>query len=363
MVSANRLHETADEARAAPAGEMRLLFCRSCGFVFNGAFDLSLVPYGDDYENNQSNSGRFMAHMQEMAERVRASSSGAPLQAIEVGCGQGDFLKLLRKTRPLQGDAAVGFDPSYDGKEVPGCTIYKSYFDAKALDKLTFLPNAVFSRHVIEHIPQPLEILRTVRAALERAPQAHVFFETPCINWIFRNNAFWDLCYEHCSYFTAESLAFAFARAGFETKDVSHVFGDQYLWIESVPARVENSLPVPDERIARRFVENTAAFKTQWHDKLTDLAKRGKVAVWGAATKGATFVQELDPEAKLVHCLIDINPLKQNKYVPLTAHPVVDRETAIANGVSTIILTNPNYADEIKAMLGDHAARMAFVPL
>jgi hypothetical protein len=61
--------------------------------------------------------------------------------------------------------------------------------------------------------------------------------------------------------------------------------------------------------------------------------------------------------------LIDINPLKQNRFVPLTAHPVVDWPTALAAGVSTIITTNPNYSAEIRTLIGDDARRIRFVAL
>ncbi len=365
MTSANRLYETRDEALRAPAGVLHILFCRACGFVFNAAFDVSLVPYGDHYENNQSNSGLFLAHMKDMASRVRAAIGDAPLRAVEIGCGQGHFLRLLGETSACGEDLVAGFDPSYTGADTPQSHIYKEFFGKETLERLSFRPNAVVSRHVIEHIQNPPDLLNAVKDALALAPEARVFFETPCIDWIFRNNAFWDLCYEHCSYFTAETLAYAFRHAGFSPLNVSSVFGGQYLWIEAAVApRAENQTSAPNEENVRAFSAAVTAHLEKWRAALSALSARGeKVAVWGASTKGATFVQETDPEAAFVHCLIDINPLKQNRHIPITGHRVAEWQTALADGVSTIVLTNPNYTDEIKSMLGDRARNISFLSL
>ncbi|WP_373308526.1 hypothetical protein [Laribacter hongkongensis] len=79
---------------------------------------------------------------------------------------------------------------------------------------------------MIEHVPEPLEILRSVRVALASSPKARgfkarVFFETPCIEWILRHRAIWDFFHEHCSLFNAGSLGLAFRRAEFVMERVS----------------------------------------------------------------------------------------------------------------------------------------------
>src|SRR5213078_3046347 len=92
--------------------------------------------------------------------------------------------------------------------------------------------DVVVCRHVIEHIPRPLDLLRAVRQAVAARPHARVCFETPCVEWVLRNQVVWDFFYEHCSLFSAASLATAFRAAGFEVTDVRHVFHGQYLWLE-----------------------------------------------------------------------------------------------------------------------------------
>ena len=50
-----------DAARTVTRGELDLVICEACGFVFNQAFDLSRLSYGEDYDNTQSFSAYFVA--------------------------------------------------------------------------------------------------------------------------------------------------------------------------------------------------------------------------------------------------------------------------------------------------------------
>lgn len=52
--------------------------------------------------------------------------------------------------------------------------------------------DAILCRHVIEHIPNPLILLKSLRKTLVHSPNARVFFETPCVDWIFNNKIMFD---------------------------------------------------------------------------------------------------------------------------------------------------------------------------
>ena len=131
---------------------------------------------------------------------------------VEIGCGNGSFLSsLARRSAGIHG---VGFDPSYSGPDtaVDGRVRFERRFYDDTCGELD--ADIIVCRHVIEHIQRPVDLLRTIRRTI-RQNDARIFFETPCVEWILRNEIVWDFFYEHCSYFTAGSLAQAFARAGF----------------------------------------------------------------------------------------------------------------------------------------------------
>ena len=63
-----------------------------------------------------------------------------------------------------------------------------------------------------------------------------MFFEVPDTDRVLGEGAFWDIYYEHCSYFTPGSMARAFRAAGFAITRLERDYGDQYLLLEADPA-------------------------------------------------------------------------------------------------------------------------------
>jgi hypothetical protein len=358
-VHQNLLYESPTAARKARRGTLALHACSDCDFVFNAAFDDSLMSYGEHYENAQEHSTVFERHVDSLARLLVESRGLRNSHVVEVGCGQGSFLRRLVEY-PGAGNSGTGFDPSYAGplETHNGRLRFRREFYGASSSELH--ADAVVSRHVIEHVQRPIEMLRSVRAAMDGALHAPVFFETPCIEWILRERATWDLFYEHCSLFSPRSITHAFARAGFAVREVSHVFGGQYLWLEAVAmGGVATALPPPaltaaeGSLVARAiaFGEDETARCAAIAARLRGLGADGPVALWGAGAKGCTLAALVDPDATLIDSLIDINPGKQGHFVAGTGHPILSPTQAADRGVRHAILMNPNYRNECGAML------------
>ncbi|MDX2479304.1 MAG: class I SAM-dependent methyltransferase, partial [Desulfuromusa sp.] len=330
-------------------GDLEMMVCVSCGFVFNRAFDHSLLQYGQNYDNNQACSSSFQEHLDGLVGLLLDEKDVRGKQVVEVGCGQGSFLRRLVQ----EGDnVGVGFDPSYSGsKEVSGSQIrFESrYYDESCTDVPA---DVVICRHVIEHVPDPVALLRSVRAAIGDRVNAKVYFETPCVDWILRNTVVWDFFYEHCSLFTSESLSTAFQQAGFRVDEVRHVFSGQYLWLEASPVKSDvickgNNTSV----LATAYAVEEQSILRQWQQRIAVLSTEGKVSLWGAGAKGTTFANMIDPECDLIDSLVDLNPNKQGKFVAGSGHPIVDPLQLGSRGVSHAVLMNPNYRNENEAIL------------
>ncbi len=352
-VHQNLLCATRAEATGTARATLAMQVCTACGFVFNGEFDAGKLVYGPDYDNTQDCSPVFARHLDDLVRYLVEDRGIRGQRVVEVGCGKGAFLRRL-VSHPGANITGVGFDPSYVGpdSDLDGKLVFqRRFFGAEVADVKA---DAVVCRHVIEHVPDPVTLLKGVREALAGSDTARVFFETPCVSWILRNDVIWDFFYEHCSLFTADSLSTAFEAAGFRVDAVRHLFGGQYLWLEAVPApagqqarRVPGDVPAQAVRYGTTEQRVTRA----WDEQIRQLAARGPVAIWGAGAKGSTFANLVDAECRLIDSVVDLNPNKQGRYIPGTGHPIVDYHALSPRGVREIILMNPNYRDENRALL------------
>jgi hypothetical protein len=287
---------------------------------------------------------------------------------VEIGCGKGGFLRAL-VVRDA-GNHGIGFDPSYVGPEVDVDLGGRLRFERRFYDASCAGVNAeaVVCRHVIEHIPDPISLLRVVRQTLADG-QARVFFETPAVEWILERDVIWDFFYEHCSYFGDRSIEHAFRRAGFAVDRNERTFGGQYLWVEAhlgVEDRAATEGDALDHAravaaLARRFAAREAELVAERRVRLEQFAQDGAVAIWGAGAKGVTLANLIDPERRLVACVVDLNPNKQGHYLPGTGHPIVAPERLAALGVRTAVLTNPEYFEENARFLRDASLDVTLV--
>lgn len=347
-VHQNLVCSSRQAARSITHGELDLAACEDCGFVFNRAFDLSRLAYGADYDNTQSCSACFESYLDDLVSDLVGRQGVRNSTIVEVGCGKGQFLRKL-VSYPGAANRGFGFDPSYVGPDVEsdgGLVFRRCYYDDACADVAA---DVVVCRHVIEHVPEPLTLLRSVRSALASSPNARVFFETPCVEWILCHRVMWDFFYEHCSLFSADSLGAAFQRAGFAVSRVEHVFGGQYLWLEARLAAdtvICDPAPSCTASLARAYAADESLLRQKWLDRLIGLKALGPVALWGAGAKGATLANLVDPECSLIDCVVDLNPNKQGRYLPGTGHAIVAPSELPRRGVKHALLMNPNYRSE-----------------
>jgi SAM-dependent methyltransferase len=329
------------QARAHPQGDIELHHCDSCGMVYNAAFDPYMLRYDARYDNTQSCSPAFGQYMDERVQRM-ISDGVQHCHVVEVGCGQGDFIRRLCAAGHNTG---TGFDPAYRGPSTtPRMRFVREYYGP---DQTHIPADAIVCRHVIEHVPDPVGLVTAIRRAV--TDDAVVYFETPDLTWILDNQVIWDVFYEHCNYFTPSSLRQVFERAGFSNISVERCFDGQYLWLRAQPGHAAQA-PVPSTIGAsmREFVASEGTLRTAWRDFLDHLS--GPVALWGAGAKGTTLANLVDADQQRITCLVDVNPAKQGQHVAGSGHPIVGPSDLAELDVQHVIVMNPTYVDEIAAL-------------
>ncbi|MDX1460339.1 MAG: hypothetical protein R3348_04725, partial [Xanthomonadales bacterium] len=204
----------------------------------------------------------------------------------------------------------------------------------------------------LEHIHDVLGFLRGLRAAIGNRTGIPVFFEVPDTDRVLREGAFWDIYYEHCSYFSQDNLCALFERSGFDVEECWMDYDDQYLMLLARPVTSEHgavpAAPVSGTGRESQPLENQ---RSRWAQSLAGWRREGlEVVLWGGGSKAVAFLNTLESSA-LVSRVIDINPHKQGAYIPGTGQRVVAPEDLADRPADLVILMNPVYEPEVRASL------------
>ncbi|MEJ2750859.1 MAG: class I SAM-dependent methyltransferase, partial [Anaerolineae bacterium] len=345
-------------AVTAPRGDIRLSFCSDCHHVFNRSFDPELMEYTQDYENSLHFSAHFQQFATTLAQGLIDRYDLHDKDVVEIGAGKGDFLIMLCE---MGNNRGVGFDPSY----VPGAArettaavdFVLDFYSEKHID---YKADFIACRHVLEHIQNPDAFIANVQRAVNNRSETVVYFEVPNVLFTLRDLGIWDIIYEHCSYFSPYSLAQLFQQNEFRALAVTPVFGGQFLTIEAALKNGQPDLWQPDLQDRQQMAQDVAAFADSfnqkvalWQTRLAEMAAAGqKAVVWGAGSKGVTFMNTLKA-GDVIEYVVDINPRKQGMHVAGAGQKIVPPEFLKTYQPDVVIIMNANYRDEIGQAVAD----------
>lgn len=363
----NVLWNDPKEALSAPRGTIRLGCCWNCTYIFNLAFQPARIEYSQDYENSLYFSTRFQRYASWLASYLIEHYQLHGKDIIEIGCGKGEFLTLLCD---LGGNRGIGFDPSYEssgdeeGIAVP-VRFIRDYYDERYAE---YKADFICSRHTLEHIHDPAKFLGMIRRAVGGKRETIIFFEVPNASFILKDLSIWDIIYEHYSYFTRSSLEYLFLISNFKVCDLIDTYGGQFLCIEAKPEE-RSAISAPSYRKPWEKLEGDLfSFTEQYHNKVTVWQSKleeirdndQRAVVWGAGSKGVTFLNLLDTREELKF-VVDINPRKTGKYIPGSAQQVVSPEFLRYYRPDLIIVMNPIYRQEIMQITADLGLEAEFI--
>ncbi len=331
----NKMYDTEADAINCPKGDIALVQDTETGLIFNSAFNQDLITYDSSYQNEQAYSEVFRQHLNDVVAIINRHFKGKSL--IEVGCGKGYFLNYLQN----HGYKATGVDPAYVGTEDDD--VVRSCYDSG----LGIAAEGVILRHVLEHIPNPMEFLITI--AKGNGYKGSIYIEVPCLDWIIQNRAWFDIHYEHVNYFRLSDL-----QRMFDTVlESGYLFGKQYLYI--VAKLVDACEPDCEPKATNKDMVKLPKDFLDSINNCANLFEQGKQhAIWGGASKGVIFALYMKRAGVKIDMVIDINPAKQGKYLAGSGLRVYSPEEAlgILKSEANVFVMNPIYLDEIMAQYG-----------
>jgi SAM-dependent methyltransferase len=363
------LLKTAEEAVNYQRGDIELGFCPECGFISNLTFQPVLTEYSGRYEETQGFSGTFNKFHHALAERLVHDYDLKGKTLLEIGCGKGEFLKLICE---LGNNKGIGFDPGFredrlsvhDHNQI---RFIQDFYSDKYSD---YSADFLCCKMTLEHISDAGNFIGMVRKAIG-GDKTYVFFQIPEATRILKECAFEDIYYEHCSYFSPGSLARLFRRNRFEVLKLDTEYDDQYLTIEAKPVVNGASTTELDKEndlnslttLVNDFPGRVSKKLDEWRKLLKETAAANqKVALWGSGSKGVSFLTSLDCHSA-INCVVDINPHRWGHYMSGTGHPIVSPDDLREIKPNLVIVMNRVYRNEIIRDLHDRALNPRVVAL
>jgi hypothetical protein len=321
-------------ARAMPRLALDFLRCVDCGHVYNRAFDYAAVPYSEKPNLMFNKGALWSGFLGEMQRALLARLPEKPV-VVEIGHGDGSFVAALATARP--GGRYFGFDPNGAATSEAGVELRAELFDPGShLPSLQ--PDLIISRHVMEHLTNPLGFLQRLSfAASQSGRDCLLYLEVPCIDRVIETGRTVDLYYEHNSQFTTKSFSRMMARCAAVIETIGHGYdGEVIFGLARLSGNVEQ-LRVADE--AARYEAATRLADQVVRSQLAGLhASRQRIAIWGGTGKSAAFINRYDLDAERFPIVVDSDPAKVGTFVPGTGQLIRSRDHLLSEPAAVVII-------------------------
>jgi dTDP-4-dehydrorhamnose reductase/SAM-dependent methyltransferase len=206
--------------------QVALAVCGACGLVQKRVSPEYIQQTQDIYRSyaiyKQSDGAEqavFAAQGTEFArsDRIldwlqRATPLADSGELLEIGCGNGSFLRKFSPRRPAWKLTGTEFDRKNQPliEAIPNAEFY-----CGDVSKIGRKFDLIVAIHLLEHILDPLQLLRQCAECLN--PGGRIFIEVPNV----KESPFDLLIADHCSHFSIESLTALLTGAGFDILAVS----------------------------------------------------------------------------------------------------------------------------------------------
>ena len=198
--------------------------CSSCGLVYvnpvlNDEEYKKLWSAEDSWESVLESAHQIK--MQSLEARYSMDIAGLYMEKkdsyniCDVGCGPGTLLREAKK----RGHYAFGIEPNrrcHSLLEKEGIDYTGDFFPLK--EKIEKRFDCIFLLNTLEHMPDPLEIVREAKKLME--PSGVIFISVPSfnalVNRIMHETAGVFAGHSHIQFFTIDTLSRLFDKAGFE---------------------------------------------------------------------------------------------------------------------------------------------------
>ena len=363
---ANEMGATADEL--LPAFPLHLRICPDCGLGQVGEYVLPDRIFGDNYPYLSSTSQIWLDHCAAYAQAmtVELDLTSDDL-VVEIASNDGALLRAIA----AGGAQVLGVEPSgnvakiAESEGVPTIVDFFGVDTARRIVDEHGRPRLIAANNVMAHVPDVHDFMGGL--AILADDDTLITVENPSMMSLLRETQFDTIYHEHYSYLTAHAVQRLARAHGLDLVHVDQMSthgGSNRYWISR--SRTPDgtvAAVLADERDGGLFdpaqwAGFAARSMTAIEGLRTWFAERGqageRVAGYGAAAKGNTFLNAVGDAARSLVYVVDGSVEKQGKYLPGTRAPVIAPRQMADHPVDHVLILPWNIAVELRGLIATH---------
>ena len=348
---------------------LKVLVCNQCWLAQTEDYAGAEELFDADYAYFSSFSSSWLQHAEQyVTDMVSRFGLNTKSHVIEVAANDGYLLQYV-KARNIP---CLGIEPTAstaDAAREKGIDIREDFFGVDLAKKLVASgkqADLTAANNVLAHVPNINDFVAGFAYLLK--PNGVATFEFPHLMQLVKHTQFDTIYHEHFSYLSLTAVNQIFNQNGLQVFDVQEitthggslrVFAQrkdqgQHKVTTSVTELLSHELSqgITTEAYYADFQERANRIKDDLIEFLINAKHEGKKVIgYGAAAKGNTLLNYAGIRPDLLSAVVDLNPAKQNKYLPGSRIPIV-HESIIRHEKPDYVLILPwNLRNEVTEQL------------
>ncbi len=348
---------------------LELYVCSKCFLVQLEEFETAKNIFSD-YAYFSSFSKSWLRHCENYVEMmINRFGLDKDFLVVEIASNDGYLLQYFKKHKiPV-----LGIEPANNVAQIAkrkGIPTRVAYFDIKYAKKMREnkeKSDLVIGNNVLAHNPNLNDFVKALKIILK--PNGIITMEFPYLLKLIQKNQFDTIYHEHFSYFSFYAVRNIFKFHGIDIFDVEEIpthGGSLRIYgknkedkSKEITSSVRNLLKKEKEagflkpKTYCNFGKKVHLTKRKLLQFLIKAKNEGKKIIgYGAPAKGNTLLNYCGIRTDFLDYTVDLNPYKQNKYLPGTHIPVKNPDVIKKDKPDYILILPWNIKDEIIEQMG-----------
>jgi len=344
---------------------LKVLVCESCWLVQAESYSRAAELFNEEYAYFSSFSAIWLQHAESyvnaMVDRFNLTVNS---YVIEVASNDGYLLQYVKQ----RGISCLGIEPTVStssAARLKGIETIEEFFGvslAKRLLNQSKQADLMTANNVLAHVPDINDFVAGFATLLK--PEGVATFEFPHVMNLIEERQFDTIYHEHFSYLSFMTVVNIFNANGLAVFDVEQLpthGGSLRVYAQRKDVgkhsinqsvvellRREDAAGMNIAKYYQGFQANADKVKNDFLSFLLEAKRAGKtVAGYGAAAKGNTLLNYAGIRLDLLPYVVDLNPSKQNKFLPGSRIPIVVEAVIKQKKPDYIVILPWNLREEV----------------